>query len=103
MLFGQGMTDTLFNAEQGLANWHQAITKRARKKSIFVGYNGGHALPAALPQGVNVTSDPCSKQLAGGDFQALHAAVLRRAAPAHADRTHRLPPHPPRDTGQHAA
>lgn len=71
MLFGQGLTDSLFNAQQGLANWHQAITKRARKKSIFIGYNGGHVLPAALPQGINVTSDPCSKQLAGGDFQAL--------------------------------
>ncbi len=71
VLFGQGMTDTLFNAGQGLANWHQAITKRARKKSIFIGYNGGHTLPAALPQGVDVASDPCSQRLAGGDFQAL--------------------------------
>ena len=71
VLFGQGMTDSLFNAQQGLANWHQAITKRARKKSIFIGYNGGHVLPALLPQGVNVTSDPCSKQLGGGDFAAL--------------------------------
>ncbi len=71
VLFGQGLTDTLFNTGQGLANWHQAITKRARKKSIFVGYNGGHTLPSVFPQGVEVASDPCSKQLAGGDFQAL--------------------------------
>ena len=71
VLFGQGMTDGLFNAEQGLENWRTAITPKARKQSIFVGYNGGHVLPSVLPQGVNVTSDPCSKMLAGDDFTAL--------------------------------
>ena len=71
MLFGQGLTDTLFNLEQGLDNWRTAITQEARKHSIFVGYNGGHTLPAVYPQGVDVASDPCSKQLAGGDFAAL--------------------------------
>ncbi len=71
VLFGQGLTDTLFNLQQGLDNWRTAITKGARKHSIFVGYNGGHTLPAAYPQGVDVASDPCSKQLAGGDFAAL--------------------------------
>jgi hypothetical protein len=38
---------------------------------MFIGYNGGHVLPSVYPQGVEVTSDPCSKQLAGSDFQAL--------------------------------
>ena len=71
VLFGQGTTDTLFPLQQGLANWHLAITKQARTRSIFVGYNGGHTLPAVLPQGVDVTSDPCSQQLAGGDFTDL--------------------------------
>ena len=71
MLFGQGTTDTLFPLQQGLANWHQAITARARRKSIFVGYNGGHTLPAILPQGTDIASDPCSKQLAGGAFADL--------------------------------
>ncbi|WP_309650520.1 alpha/beta fold hydrolase [Nocardioides sp.] len=71
VLFGQGTTDSLFPLEQGLRNWQRAITPRARKQSIFVGYNGGHVLPAALPQGVNVTSDPCSRKLGGGDFRAL--------------------------------
>ena len=61
VLFGQGLTDTLFNLQQGLDNWRTAITKRARKHSIFVGYNGGHTLPAVYPQGVDVASDPCSK------------------------------------------
>ncbi len=71
VLLGQGTTDTLFPLEQGLTNWRTAITPRARRHSIFVGYNGGHVLPAVLPQGVSVTSDPCSKRLAGGDFRRL--------------------------------
>jgi pimeloyl-ACP methyl ester carboxylesterase len=71
VLFGQGTTDSLFPLQQGLRNWATAITRHARKHSIFVGYNGGHVLPAALPPGPSVTSDPCSKQLAGGTFTDL--------------------------------
>jgi ABC-2 type transport system ATP-binding protein len=71
VLFGQGTTDGLFPLEQGLTNWRTAITAQARRRSIFVGYNGGHVLPQVFPQGVNVTSDPCSRRLAGGDFRRL--------------------------------
>lgn len=71
VLFGQGTTDTLFPLQQGLANWRTAITPQARRHSIFVAYNGGHTLPAVLPAGVDVASDPCSKQLAGGSFTDL--------------------------------
>ena len=71
VLLGQGATDTLFNLQQGLTNWRTAITDRARRRSIFVGYNGGHVLPQVFPQGVSVTSDPCSTKLAGSDFEAL--------------------------------
>ena len=71
VLFGQGTTDSLFPLQQGLANWRDAITPRARRRSIFVAYNGGHVLPGLLPRGISVTSDPCSTQLAGGDFEAL--------------------------------
>ena len=71
VLFGQGTTDSLFPLQQGLANWRHAITRHARRHSIFVGYNGGHVLPAVLPSGVDVTSDPCSERLAGGDFERL--------------------------------
>ena len=71
VLFGQGTTDSLFPLQQGLANWKHAITDRARRHSIFVGYNGGHVLPAVVPPGIDVTSDPCSKQLAGGTFEQL--------------------------------
>ena len=71
VLLGQGSTDTLFNLQQGLANWKHAITRKARRQSIFVAYNGGHVLPSVFPQGVTVTSDPCSKKLAGGTFSDL--------------------------------
>ncbi len=71
VLFGQGTTDGLFNLQQGLTNWRTTITDRARTQSMFVGYNGGHVLPQLFPRGVNVTSDPCSKELAGGDFREL--------------------------------
>jgi len=71
VLFGQGTTDTLFPLQQGLANWQKALTPNARRHSIFVAYNGGHVLPALLPAGIRVSSDPCSKRLAGGDFRQL--------------------------------
>jgi ABC-2 type transport system ATP-binding protein len=71
VLMGQGHTDTLFNLQQGIDNWQQALTRRARRDSIFVGYNGGHVLPAVLPQGTEASSDPCSEQLAGDDFSTL--------------------------------
>ncbi|ANH36859.1 X-Pro dipeptidyl-peptidase (S15 family) [Nocardioides dokdonensis FR1436] len=71
VLFGQGTTDGLFPLQEGLENWRTALTPRARRDSIFVGYNGGHVLPAVLPMGVSITSDPCSAALAGGDFEQL--------------------------------
>lgn len=71
VLFGQGTTDSLFPLQQGLENWRTALTPRARRHSIFVAYNGGHVLPAVLPSGVDVDSDPCSRRLAGGTFADL--------------------------------
>ena len=71
VLFGQGITDTLFPLHQGLQNFAKALTPRARAQSIFVGYNGGHVLPNAFPQALAPSSDPCSKALAGGSFRAL--------------------------------
>ena len=68
VLLGQGTTDTLFALQQGIANFKKSITAGARAESIFVGYNGGHTLPAIYPRGVEVASDPCSQQLAGGSF-----------------------------------
>jgi ABC-2 type transport system ATP-binding protein len=71
VLMGQGATDTLFPLAQGLKNFRHALTRRARRESIFVGYNGGHVLPAAFPQGVGVAGDPCSRRLGGGSFEDL--------------------------------
>ncbi|HJR39010.1 MAG TPA: alpha/beta hydrolase [Nocardioidaceae bacterium] len=71
VLFGQGATDTLFPLDQGLKNFQRALTPKARRHSIFVGYNGGHVLPAVFPQAVGVAGDPCSKKLAGGSFTDL--------------------------------
>ena len=71
VVLGQGTTDTLFPLQQGIANFKKSITAGARSESIFVGYNGGHTLPAIYPRGVEVASDPCSQQLAGGSFEDL--------------------------------
>jgi len=71
VLFGQGGTDTLFPLDQGLTNFQRALTPSARKRSIFVGYNGGHVLPAVFPRSVGVAADPCSTRLAGGSFEDL--------------------------------
>ena len=71
VLFGQGTTDTLFELRQGFRNFQNTLTDSARARSIFIGYNGGHVLPKVFPQGVSVSSDPCSKQLGGGSFSDL--------------------------------
>ena len=71
VLFGQGTTDTLFELRQGFRNFQNTLTDKARARSIFIGYNGGHVLPKVFPQGVSVSSDPCSKELGGGSFSDL--------------------------------
>lgn len=71
VLLGQGLTDTLFDGRQALANWHRSLTDRARRHSILIGYDGGHTLPAVTGTSPPVASDPCSKRLAGSDFLAL--------------------------------
>jgi ABC-2 type transport system ATP-binding protein len=50
-LFGQGITDNLFNLNQGWHNLERGLTDEARGRSALVGYNGGHALPNVLPPG----------------------------------------------------
>lgn len=71
VLFGQGITDTLFPLQQGLQNFAKALTPQARAKSMFIGYNGGHVLPNAFPYSPAVSGDPCSKKLGGGSFADL--------------------------------
>lgn len=67
VLLGQGLTDNLFPLDQALKNFDQALTRRARARSILVGYAGGHALPNALPVGYGTSGDACSQTLGGGD------------------------------------
>lgn len=71
VLFGQGTPDNLFNLNQGLKNFAQALTPAARAQSIFVGYNGGHVLPNVLPAAYAGSGDPCAEQLGGGSFSQL--------------------------------
>lgn len=65
MLVYQGATDNLFNLNQGIKNFELAMTPRARARSIFVGYNGGHAGPSAFPPGDYRAGDPCAARLLG--------------------------------------
>ncbi len=76
VIFGQGLTDNLFNLNQGLKNYDRALTPAARAQSIFVGYNGGHTLPSAVPAGFGTAGDPCSKKLGSPSFAALAQRFL---------------------------
>lgn len=77
VLFGQGTPDNLFNLNQGLKNFSQALTPEAREKSIFIGYNGGHVLPNVLPASYAGAGDPCSARLGGGSFGTLAQKFLQ--------------------------
>jgi ABC-2 type transport system ATP-binding protein len=50
-LIGQGSNDNLFNLNEGWKNFERTLTDEARERSIFIGYNGGHALPNVAPIG----------------------------------------------------
>lgn len=83
VLFGQGATDNLFPLDQGLTNFNRALTAKARAKSIFVGYNGGHTLPSLLPAGSNfeiplVATDACSPTLGSPSFADLGLRFLQQ-------------------------
>ena len=75
----QGTSDNLFNLNQGLKIFHHAVTDKARKSSYFVAYNGGHALPNAVPPGY-----PAAVELGSGadacvkDFTQLSISFFRR-------------------------
>ena len=80
VLFGQGTTDTLFPLQQGLANWQHALTPRARRRSIFVAYNGGHVLPRAAPRGRQRHLRPVQQEAGRRDLRRPPAAVHQRDA-----------------------
>jgi len=74
VLFGQGITDNLFNLNQGLHNYFDVLTSAARAKSIFVGYNQGHVLPEALPPSTNPSGNPCVADWGAFERAFFHAA-----------------------------
>ena len=61
ILLRQGASDNLFNFNQGYKIFQRALTDEARAESYFVSFNGGHALPNALPPG-----EPADVQVGGG-------------------------------------
>ncbi|CAL9484132.1 hypothetical protein SUDANB95_03080 [Actinosynnema sp. ALI-1.44] len=67
VLLHQGASDNLFPLDQAIDNFDRALTPRARAKSLFVGYNGGHALPTVVPAGYAVSGDACSAAFGGYD------------------------------------
>jgi hypothetical protein len=77
VLFGQGLTDNLFNLDQGIENFSRALTPRARSRSMLVGYNGGHALPAVVPPGFGTPGDPCSVALGSPNFANLELRFMQ--------------------------
>lgn len=79
-LIGQGITDNLFNLNQGWHNFEDVLTEGAQGKSFFVGYNNGHALPSAFPVGgpgsVAQPADPCSTEAGYASFGDLALAFM---------------------------
>lgn len=85
-LITQGFSDNLFNGNEGWHNFERTLTPQARGRSLFIGYNGGHALPNVLPAGVAGAGNACVADvtelrldffeavLAGDDPQALLGA-----------------------------
>lgn len=78
VLIRQGASDNLFNFNEGLDIFERALTDGARAESYFVSFNGGHALPNALPPG-----EPMDLQLGDGvdactDFTKTTIAFFRR-------------------------
>ena len=79
-LLRQGSSDNLFTLNEGLDIFQEALTPKARKRSFFVAFNGGHALPNALPRG-----EPAAAELGGGidacneDFTTTTIDFFRKA------------------------
>lgn len=63
----QGTTDNLFNLNEGVHNFLDTLTAAARSRSTFVAYNGGHALPSAVPLGSASGGNECASQAGGWD------------------------------------
>lgn len=89
VIWRQGITDTLFNLNQGLANFRHTLTDDARSRSLFVGHNGGHTLPTLYPtvrpDAPGTTDDHCSDEVAEGGWGELRLAFFRAVVDGAAD------------------
>jgi ABC-2 type transport system ATP-binding protein len=80
-LITQGFSDNLFNGNEGWHNFERTLTPEAREQSLFLGYNGGHALPNVLPPGVAGSGNACQDDV-GGLRLAFFAAAMEGSNPA---------------------
>lgn len=80
VLIGQGITDNLFNLNEGWHNFEDVLDPDAREASYFVGYNDGHALPSVLPRGgpgsVAQPADRCTTEAGYTSFDDLVLAFM---------------------------
>lgn len=76
VLLRQGVSDNLFPLDEAIDNFDRALTDRARRNSLLIGYNGGHALPNVLPIGTAVPGDACSARLSGAGYDELELRFL---------------------------
>jgi len=66
VLLHQGMTDTLFDINEAISVFDEALTPAARARSMVIGFNGGHTSPNVLPLAASGIEDPCGRELGGG-------------------------------------
>jgi ABC-2 type transport system ATP-binding protein len=75
VLIREGISDNLFNLNQGVHIFDWAVTPKARSQSYLIGFNGGHVLPNALPAASAADGDACSPK---GNFTKLTIEFFTR-------------------------
>jgi ABC-2 type transport system ATP-binding protein len=81
-LITQGFSDNLFNGNEGWHNFERTLTPEAREQSLFLGYNGGHALPNVLPAGVAGSTNACEDDVSGLRLDFFESAMDEQRNPA---------------------
>jgi ABC-2 type transport system ATP-binding protein len=81
-LITQGFSDNLFNGNEGWHNFERTLTPEAREQSLFLGYNGGHALPNVLPAGAAGSGNACEDDVSGLRLDFFEAAMDATRNPA---------------------
>ena len=102
VLFGQGTTDSLFNLQQGLANWSHALTAAARAgRASSSPTTAATCCRRCCRSASTSTSDPCSERLAGGTFADLALRFMNEKLKGRDTGLKRLRPLPPRHPRRH--